>query len=240
MGEGPRGTGLRPRPEPPARESPAPRRGSFKDPPGFVPDERRSQGARAGSQEGPRSPQSPGVTNRRCARGTAPHTPRPSSGKGCSAPAGPREKPLGRGAPGEGAAPAAFGSRGRERESSGAGPRPRARGTQPRALCSPRDREAGRAQDSEDAPARGPELCRSAPPPREHPGRCGLGLGAAGVTAGADSRAGELPPPVWSFLLVSPCAWDGAGPQGTGASRGQQLPLSPAPGGGGAPPGAHT
>ena len=72
-------------------------------------------------------------------------------------------------------------------------------------------------------------LCRSGPPlPWEHPDLCGLG--AAVVTAGADSRAGELAtasgvvPPGVTLCL------GGAGPQGTGVSHDKQLPLSRAPG----------
>ena len=44
------------------------------------------------------------------------------------------------------------------------------------------------------------------------------------------------------FLLVSPCAWERRGCQGTEASQGKQLPLSPAPGRGSeaAPSGTHT
>ena len=70
--------------------------------------------------------------------------------------------------------------------------------------------EAGRTQDSEDTPASGgPKVCRSAPlPPPEHPGPCELG--AVVVTAGADSRAGQLaaasvvvPPGVTLQLVLS-------------------------------------
>ena len=66
--------------------------------------------------------------------------------------------------------------------------------------------------------------------PPEHLGQCGLG--AAVVTVGADSRAGEL---AATSVVVPPCVTlclEEAGCQGAEASRGKQLPLSPAPGGG--------
>ena len=74
-----------------------------------------------------------------------------------------------------------------------------------------------------------PKLCRSAPPLAwEHLGQCRLG--------DCGSYCGELtpeletwPPPVWLFLLVSPCASQRQGHQGMGASWGKQLPLSLAP-----------
>ena len=51
--------------------------------------------------------------------------------------------------------------------------------------------EAGRTQDSKDAPAAGrPSRADQRPPPPEHLGQCRLV--AAGVTARADSSAGEL------------------------------------------------
>ena len=89
---------------------------------------------------------------------------------------------------------------------------PGGRGQDPAAP--PGQAEVGRAQDSKDAPAAGcPELYRSAPPdPLEHPGPCGLG--PMGVTAGADTRAGELAdtsgvaPPGVTLCL------GGAGPSG--------------------------
>ena len=66
--------------------------------------------------------------------------------------------------------------------------------------------EAGRTQDSKDAPALGdPELCRSAPPAPQSI-QAPADWETAIVTAGADSRAGELTPPLLLFLLVSPCA----------------------------------
>ena len=63
------------------------------------------------------------------------------------------------------------------------------------------------------------------------------------VTAAADSKAGDLsstsvvvPPGV-----MSPCAWEGRGPQETEASQEKQLPLSCSPNGGGqASPQMHT
>ena len=73
---------------PPGQESPHPEKQELYQP---SRRERRSQGARAGPQEGQWSPQVPGSTNAGPApRGRAHHTPRPSSLKGCSAcPAGP-------------------------------------------------------------------------------------------------------------------------------------------------------
>ena len=115
---------------------------------------------------------------------------------------------------------------------------PRAQGAgghSPGSGAPPGQAEAGRTQDSQVAPAPGrPELYRSAGPPLEHPGPCTLG--AAVVTAGADSRAAQLaaptvvvPPGVTLYL---------------GLSRGltdKQLPLSHTPGRGlGSSPGAHT
>ena len=107
--------------------------------------------------------------------------------------------------------------------------------------------EVGRAQNSKDSPA---TRCRqavqiSAP---HHPGRIQASAEweNAVVTAGANSRAGDLTTPVLLFLLVSPwegrdCqgigAWEGRDWEGTGASQDKQLPLA---GGGAAPPGTHT
>ena len=72
------------------------------------------------------------------------------------------------------------------------------------------------------------KLCRSAP---RHPGStrpertgsCGWLLGE--LTPGLEN----WPPPLVLFLLVSLCAWEGRGHQGTEASWGKQLPLSRAP-----------
>ena len=128
--------------------------------------ERRSQGTRAGSQEGQWSPQVPGVTN----RGSAPRGERathrgPSSVKGWSAhPAGPREQlrrrlwqRLGR-----------RGLRGpQEQRFQRRRPRsPGRRGTQPRIRRSPRDRRrpGGHRTARTLLPPGAPELCRSAPP----------------------------------------------------------------------------
>ena len=108
----------------------------------------------------------------------------------------------------------------------------------------PGQAEAGRAQESEDSPAaRRPQAVQISAllpsPPMKHLGHCGLGdCGSYGVKLTLELET--WPPPVLLFLLVSPCAWEG-GLQGIEASRGQQLPPSPAPAGGwAAPPGAHT
>ena len=133
----------------------------------------------------------------------------------------------------EGAAPAAFRSRGREHNSSSAGPGPG---------LTPGQAEARRAQDSKDTPAQAvPQAVQvSAPPPPEHPGPCGLG--AAVVTAGADSRAGEpaaatvVVPPGVTVCLGRGGAARGQGPHGINSSH-WAVHLA---GGGAAPPGAHT
>ena len=80
------------------------------------------------------------------------------------------------------------------------------RGTQPKILLPLGQAEAKRIQGSRKLlPPGNPELCRSVPPPPEHPRPCGLG--AAVVTAGTDSRAGKLatagvvvPPAVTLYL----------------------------------------
>ena len=181
---------------------------------------------RKGAQQGPgRDPGAPGR-----ARPTAAHLRK-----------GPERAPRGLGEQPEGRAGLRAEGAPRERDSSGAGPGPQASGGHSRDPALPRDGpRRGGPRTARTLLLRRPDLCRSAPPPREHPGPCGLG--AAVVTAGADSRAGETwPPPVGLSLLVSPCAWERRGCQGTGASPGQQLPLSPTPGrGAGQRPGAHT
>ena len=67
---------------------------------------------------------------------------------------------------------------------------PRVPGTQPRIPPPPVIGGGGRAQDSEDTCRRGPRPEQISSPAQEHPDPCRLG--AAEVTVGADSRAGEL------------------------------------------------
>ena len=68
---------------------------------------------------------------------------------------------------------------------------PRAQGTQPRIRLHPGQAEAGRPrQDSKDTCRWGPQAEQVRGPAPEHPVPCRLGV--AVVTAGADSRAGEL------------------------------------------------
>ena len=97
-------------------------------------------------------------------------------GKGLERAAGPWEQ-LGRRLRAEGAAPAAFEAAPREQIPAAQAPEPRAPSGRSQDPALPRAGGGGRAQESEDAPAPGaPELCRSAPPSREHPGPCGLGV----------------------------------------------------------------
>ena len=114
-------------------------------------------------------------------------------------------------------------ARPQEHNSSGTGPG--AQGARGHSPGSSSQVEAGRAQDSEDAPAaRRPKLCRLATPAApEHPGQCRPG--AAGVTGGADSRAGGLatatvvvPPGVTLCLGLSGAARE-QGPQGVNSSH---------------------
>ena len=77
--------------------------------------------------------------------------------------------------------------------------------------------------------------CCQAPPicadqrPRPQSIEASVDWETAVVTAGADSRAGDLATALLLFLLVSPCAWEDWGCQGTEASQGKQLPLSCVP-----------
>ena len=192
--------------------------------------ERCSQGPPAGSQEGQWSPQVPGVTNRGSApRGRARHTPLAQLPKG-----------LQRAQRGLGSSSGGGSGGGSERRGlRGPGstipaaqtPEPRTPGNTAQDPALPLGQaEAGRTQDSEDAPAtRGAALSCAGqhPPPLEHPGLCGLG--AVGDTAGADSRAGEL---AATRLVVPPsvtCLGQSRLP-GNRASQDKQLPLSRAPG----------
>ena len=129
----------------------------------------------------------------------------------------------------EGAAPCCLREPRPRSDASGAGPGPRVLGTQ-RGSCAP----PGAGRSGEGPGQRGgschrrPRAVQIGVPAPEHPGPCGLG--AAVVTAGADSRAGELAstsgvaPPGVTLCLGE------AGRQGTRASWGKQLPLSRAPG----------
>ena len=82
--------------------------------------------------------------------------------------------------------------------------------------------EAGRAQDSKDSPAaRCPQAVQISTPAPEAPGpvwtgRCSSNYGKP--TPGLET----WPPPVVVLLLLSPCAWEGWGRQGTGATWRQQ------------------
>ena len=81
----------------------------------------------------------------------------------------------------------------REHNSSSAGPRPRVPGdTAQDPVLALGQVEYRRARESEDAPVAGRPLAVQirAPPPPEHSGQ--FRLGAALVTVGADSKAGEL------------------------------------------------
>ena len=117
------------------------------------------------------------------------------------------EKPVGQeGLWGTGLRPAAFGSRGPGRAIPGAqATEPRARGDTAQGPVLP----PGQVDSEELLPLVAPKLCTSAHPPREHPGPCRLG--AAVVTAGADSRAGDL---ANASGGVPSGAWDGMGPPG--------------------------
>ena len=101
--------------------------------------------------------------------------------KGCSAHGGTRRDPEQLKGLGGGSAEGAVG---RERESTSAGSGAQGAGTQPRIRPPPGQAEAGRAQDSEDAPAPAEQISGPAPEP---PGP------ADGVPAGAESRFPELP-----------------------------------------------
>lgn len=89
----------------------------------------------------------------------------------------------------------AEGAAGPERESTSAGSGAQGAGTQPRIPPPPGQAEAGRAQDSKDAPAAAEHI--------SGPARSlqALQTETSGVTAGADSRAPELAPPLGLFLL---------------------------------------
>ena len=90
--------------------------------------------------------------------------------------------------------------------------------------------EEGRAQDSEKSPgARCPQAVQVSAPLRGSIKAVLLGDYGSycwELTLGLENR----PLPVLFFLLVSLCAWEGQGRQGTETSRGEQLPLNPAPG----------
>ena len=83
----------------------------------------------------------------------------------------------------------------RERESTSAGSGAQGAGTQPRIPPPPGQAEAGRAQDSKDAPAPAEQI--------SGPARSlqALQTESSGATVGADSRAAELAPPLRLFLL---------------------------------------
>ena len=58
-------------------------------------------------------------------------------------------------------------------------------------------------------PLGGPICADQCPLPPEH--QASADWETVVVTAGADSRAGDLAPPLLLFLLVSPCVWDRVG-----------------------------
>ena len=166
--------------------------------------ERHWQGARAGSQDERGCPQAPGGTNRHLRPGeSAQHTARP--GKGWSAPG---EAPGGAQASAPAAALVSCGAwewllllrwlPGERAAAPGARFQwhrpwsPGHRGSQPNIrVLPPGQAEDGRTQGSKDTPATGrPQLCRSVPsaPGASRP----LRMGASVVTAGGDSRSGEL------------------------------------------------
>ena len=144
-------------------------------------------------------------------RAHPPPTPQPMSGKGRSV-AGPRGEAGGAGGSGRrGCAPQDSRSRipAAQAPSRGAGD------TAQDPALPPGQTEAGRAQDGEDAPAtKRPRAVQLSARPREHPGQCGLG-DCGWLLRELTPGLGTWPPPV-VFLPVSPCAWDGAGRQGTG------------------------
>ena len=180
--------------------------------------ERRSQGTRAGSQEGQWSHQVAGVTNRGSAPcGRARHTPQAELPKGL-------ERVPGRAlgavqAEAQAAAPSGGGClalravqvaalqgggcAAREHNSSGAGPGDQGTGGHGPGSGTPLGTGGGR----EDTGQQGRSCCWAPlsctdqrPPTPEHPGPCGGE--AAVVTAGPDSRSGEL---ATASLVVPPC-----------------------------------
>ena len=95
---------------------------------------------------------------------------------------------------------------------------------------SPGQVEMRRAQDSKDTPAsRCPLAVQiSAPASREHLDQCRVG--AAVMTGGADSRAGDLAAANVLFLLMSSGTWERASAKGQRPHR-KNIPLRQAPGG---------
>ena len=233
--------------EPPGQESAAPREaGALKICTGFFKEGKAlsrelRQILRRGSGGASSLPESPTEVMRRGGEGAA--HPGPSWVKGWSAPRGPGGK-LRRRLRAEGAASCYLGEPWPESMIPAAQvPDLRVLGdtAQDPALPQDRQRWGGPRTARTLLPLGAPKLCKSAPHPREHPGQCGLG--ASVVTAGADSRAGEL---ATASRVVPPgvtlCLGEAGPPGNKGLMGGKQLPLSPAPGGGGgaAPPGAHT
>ena len=148
--------------------------------------ERGPQGVRAGPQEGGDALGLPGTLTDTCAPGDAPSSLRAAA---CTAgPGGTRSSSEGLGGG------SAEGAAGRERESNSAGSRAQGARHSP-GFRLPGQAEAGRAQDSEDAPAPAEQISG---PPRSLQA---LQTESSGVTARAESRAPELAPPLGLFLL---------------------------------------
>ena len=98
---------------------------------------------------------------------------------------------------------------GRERDSSSAGPGAQGAGGHSPTFGAP----LGTGRGQKDTGQQGRPWHQAAPNcadpcslPPEQPGLCGLG--AVVVTAGADSKVESWQPPLFLFLLVSPCTWD--------------------------------
>ena len=89
-----------------------------------------------------------------------------------------------------------------------------------------RQRRGGHRTEKTLLPLGTTKLCRPGPPTH--------GVSRPVCTGRLPSYCGELTPeleswlpPVLLLLLVSPCAWERQGNQGTGASQDKQLPLNP-------------
>ena len=202
--------------------------------------ERRSQGTRAGSQEGQWSPQGPGVTNRGSGE-RAPHTMggalKRSGAHTHRIPGAAQVVALAAARQGGECVARRKGEWFQQRRPGSPGPRV----TKPRIWRSPWAIRGGRTQDSEDAPATGHTWAVQVSATNT---QCCQALAdwelqdlMWELTFGLES----WPLPVLLFLpshLAPGLEWGG---QGTWASQDKQLPGSRAPGRGwGSSPGAHT
>ena len=239
-GGAPRGAGLRPGRVSPGQESPVPEKQELHQ---SSRAERRSQGVRAGPQEGGDALGLPGTLTDTCAPGECAELPKGCSAHGMDPGAARRGSGGGsarRGLHGPGSSSAAAlrqrkrlraegAARLREQLGGARAAAPQEGAARPGArIQQRRPRSTGRRDTAQDPASPGtgrgregpgqqgrscPELSRSAAPPQSLQA---LQMECSGVTAGAESRSPEL------------AAATGVVPPG--ASRGKQPPLSPAPG----------